>query len=88
MLHWIEGKKKKKNLTSVYNRRPAFVFHRHTQTYTLVDRDNTVYRMMTRTTSGHKRLAGHTRPGKIKYGKNNGCTQPLKKKKIGHKELK
>lgn len=75
----------------MYNRRPAFVFHRHTQTYTLVDRDNTVYRMMTRTTSGHKRLAGHTRPGKIKYGKKTTAAhnrKKKKKKKIGHKELK
>lgn len=79
-------KERKKNLTSVYNWRPAFVFDTDTQTYTLVDRDNTVYRMMTRTTSGHKRLAGHTRPGKIKYGKKTAAHN--RKKKIGHKELK
>lgn len=78
--------KQRKKLTSVYYWRPAFVFL-HTQTYTLVDKDNTEYRMMTRTTSGHKRLAGHTRPEKIKY-RNRTCAHNQKEKNIGPKELK
>lgn len=79
--------KQRKKLTSVYYWRPAFVFL-HTQTYTLVDKDNTEYRMMTRTTSGHKRLAGHTRPGKIKYRNKKHVHTTKKKKNIGPKELK
>lgn len=71
----------------MYYWRPAFVFL-HTQTYTLVDKDNTEYRMMTRTTSGHKRLAGHTRPGKIKYRNKKHVHTTKKKKNIGPKELK